>query len=197
MTPTTDTRARILASADRLLRSHGFNGFSYQDIARPLGIRNAAVHYHFSTKADLAVAVIDQYRELLRSRTAAFMAGDGDPVAQLEGFISFSMQECCDQHTMCPVGALSSDYYSLPEPIRAAGHRLLDELLAWMTRVCVVGREQGRLRFEGDPAAKAQQIVVTLQGARQLARFRGQAAMQEIAAQLRLDLGLGLGPNGP
>lgn len=190
MTPPTDTRARILASADHLLRSRGFNGFSYQDIARPLGIRNAAVHYHFSTKSDLAVAVIEGYRRLLRERTAAFMRGEGDPVAQLEGFITFSTVECCDESTMCPVGALSTDFYSLPEPIQAAGQRLLDELLAWMTRVCTVGREQGLLRFDGDPAAKAQQIVAALQGARQLARFRGPAAMQAVAGQIRRDIGL-------
>lgn len=190
MTPPTDTREKILDSADRLLRSYGFNGFSYQDIARPLGIRNAAVHYHFSTKADLAVAVIDKYRRLLHERTAAFMAGQGDPVAQLEGFISFSTAECCTESTMCPVGALASDFYSLPEDIRAAGQRLLDELLTWMTRVCEVGREQGRLHFEGDPAAKAEQVVAALQGARQLARFRGAPAMQAVAGQIRRDLGL-------
>jgi TetR/AcrR family transcriptional regulator, transcriptional repressor for nem operon len=190
MAPSTDTREKILASADRLLRSHGFNGFSYQDIARPLGIRNAAVHYHFSTKADLAIAVIEQYREILRRRTAAFMAGSGDPVEQLEGFIAFSTAECCEESTMCPVGALSTDFYSLPEPIRNAAQRLLDELLGWMTRVCTVGREQGRLRFEGDPAIKAQQIVAGLQGARQLARFRGPQSIQDVAGQIRLDLGL-------
>lgn len=191
MTPPTDTREKILASADRLLRSYGFNGFSYQDIARPLGIRNAAVHYHFATKADLAVAVIENYRQLLHKRTAAFMAGHGDAVEQLEGFIAFSTAECCTESTMCPVGALASDFYSLPEDIRAAGQRLLDELLAWMTRVCAVGREQGRMHFEGEPTAKAEQIVAALQGARQLARFRGAPAMQAVAAQIRRDLGLG------
>jgi len=91
---------------------------------------------------------------------------------------------------MCPVGALSSDYYSLPEPIRSAGNRLLEELLAWMTRVCTVGREQGKFHFEGDAAIKAEQIVASLQGARQLARFRGAQAMQDIAGQLRRDLGI-------
>jgi TetR/AcrR family transcriptional regulator, transcriptional repressor for nem operon len=190
MTPTTDTREKILVSADRLLRSYGFNGFSYQDIARPLGIRNAAVHYHFTTKADLAVAVIDKYRRLLHERTADFMAGNGDPVKQLEGFIAFSTAECCEESTMCPVGALASDFYSLPEEIQAAGKRLLDELLAWMTRVCAVGREQGRLHFEGDPTAKAEEIVAALQGARQLARFRGAPAMRAVAGQVRRDLGL-------
>jgi TetR/AcrR family transcriptional regulator, transcriptional repressor for nem operon len=186
----TDTRTKILASAGRLLRSRGFNGFSYQDISRPLGIRNAAVHYHFATKADLAVAVIDHFRQILRDRTAAFMAGHGDPVQQLEGFLNFSTTECCAESTMCPVGALSSDFYSLPEPIRDAGGRLLDELLAWMTRVCAQGREQGQFHFDGDPVAKAQQIVASLQGARQMARFRGPQAIQAVAGQIRRDLGL-------
>lgn len=190
MPPPTDTREKILESANRLLRSRGFNGFSYQDIAKPLGIRNAAVHYHFATKADLAIAVIEDFRRILRERTASFMAGHGNPVAQLEGFISFSTAECRDESSLCPVGALSADFYSLPEPIRAAAQRLLDELLAWMTRVCTVGREQGKFAFDGDPAAKAEQIVATLQGARQLARFRGPRAMHDVAGQIRLDLGL-------
>ena len=190
MAAPTDTRSKILDSADLLLRSRGFNGFSYQDISRPLGIRNAAVHYHFATKADLAIAVIQHYREILHDRTAAFMAGDGDPVQQLDGFISFSTAECCEESTMCPLGALSSDFYSLPEPIRIAGQRLLDELLEWMTRVCTAGREQGAFYFAGDPAAKAQHIVASLQGARQLARFRGPRAMRDIAGQIRSDLGL-------
>lgn len=190
MTSTPDTRTRILSAADRLLRSHGFSGFSYQDIARPLGIRNAAVHYHFPTKADLAVAVLERYRELLRSRTADFMAGNGDPVEQLEGFIAFSTTECCAHQTMCPVGALSTDFYALPEPIRAAAQRLLNELLAWMTRVCAEGRERGCFQFAGDAGAKAQQVIASLQGARQLARFRGPQAMQDVAGQIRRDFGL-------
>jgi TetR/AcrR family transcriptional regulator, transcriptional repressor for nem operon len=190
MTAPTDTRAKILASADHLLRSRGFNGFSYQDISRPLGIRNAAVHYHFATKADLAVAVIDHYRQLLRGRTAAFMAGHGDPVQQLEGFIAFSTAECCEDSTLCPVGVLATDFHTLPESIREAGQQLLDELLAWMTRVCAAGREQGKFRYDGDPAAKAQQIVASLQGARQLARFMGPPSMRAVAGQIRRDLGL-------
>jgi TetR/AcrR family transcriptional repressor of nem operon len=190
MPPRTDTREKILASANRLLRSRGFNGFSYQDIAKPLGIRNAAVHYHFATKADLAIAVLEGYRELLRRRTAPFMAGEGDPIQQLEGFIAFSTTECALEHTMCPVGSLSADYYSLPETIQQAGRQLLDELITWMTRVCAVGRDQGHFRFEGDPAAKAQLVVASLQGARQLARFRGADAMQDVANQIRRDLGL-------
>jgi TetR/AcrR family transcriptional regulator, transcriptional repressor for nem operon len=113
----------------------------------------------------------------------------------LEGFISFSTTECREESTMCPVGALSSDFYSLPEPIRDSARQLLDELLAWMTQVCIRGRAQGRLDFAGDPAAKAQQIIAALQGARQLARFRGAQAMRDVAAQIRRDLGIETAPD--
>ena len=58
----TDTRSRILDVAEDLLQDRGFNGFSYKDVAGALGIRNAAVHYHFPAKADLGVELVERAR---------------------------------------------------------------------------------------------------------------------------------------
>ena len=55
-----DTREQIMDRAADLLMSHGFNGFSYSDISSYLGVKNAAVHYHFPAKTDLALALIDE-----------------------------------------------------------------------------------------------------------------------------------------
>lgn len=189
MTTRTDTKDRILASADHLLRSHGFNGFSYQDIARPLGIRNAAVHYHFATKADLTVAVVESVRKLLHDRTDHFMAHGGDARAQMEGLLAFSIRECAGERCVCPVGALAADFFGLPEPVQAAARRLVDDMVAWMTRVCALGREQGSFRFDGDPGDKAREILAALQGARQLSRVLGANTIEAVAQQLRRDLG--------
>ena len=71
----TDTRERILDEAERLMGARGYSGFSYQDISRPLGIRNAAIHYHFPAKADLGLAVIERYRAILHTADADFRAG--------------------------------------------------------------------------------------------------------------------------
>ena len=62
----TDTREQIMDRAAQLLMSRGYNGFSYRDISSHLGVKNAAVHYHFPVKADLAVALVEEYRQLLR-----------------------------------------------------------------------------------------------------------------------------------
>jgi len=85
----TDTREQIMDRAAQLLMSRGYNGFSYRDISSHLGVKNAAVHYHFPVKADLAVALVEEHRQLLRSRTSEFMAYGGSALEQIEGFLPY------------------------------------------------------------------------------------------------------------
>lgn len=54
----TDLRSRIESSAARLFITHGYNGVSYLDIARELGISHSHIHYYFRTKPVLANAVL-------------------------------------------------------------------------------------------------------------------------------------------
>ena len=59
MNQTGNTRECIIQTAHRLLLQRGINGFSYRDIAEPLGVKNAAIHYHFPSKMDLIKALIE------------------------------------------------------------------------------------------------------------------------------------------
>src|ERR1700694_6129593 len=56
-----DTSHRILDSAERLVQTRGFNGFSYADIAASLGVTKASLHYHFPAKAELGKRLIERY----------------------------------------------------------------------------------------------------------------------------------------
>jgi len=49
--------------AERLIQTRGCSAFSYQDIADALKIKKASIHYHFESKTDLVIAVIDRYSE--------------------------------------------------------------------------------------------------------------------------------------
>ena len=62
--PRRDTREEILNTAESLWQHRGYNAFSYHHIAVQLGIRNAAIHYHFPGKEDLGVELIRRYRDL-------------------------------------------------------------------------------------------------------------------------------------
>ncbi|NIM70996.1 MAG: TetR family transcriptional regulator [Xanthomonadales bacterium] len=190
MTRLSDTRERILEKATELLTQRGFNGFSYRDISSQLGVRNAAIHYHFASKKDLALALVEEFHRTLRDQTSEFMAYGGRALPQLEGLFVFTERQFCEGLCICPFGAFSVDYDELPEPVRQATDRFMDDSLKWLTRVLETGREQGEFHFQGDAGQRAMGIFATLQGARQMARIHGPAVLGGIIAQIRTDLGL-------
>ena len=165
--------------------ARGYSGFSYQDISRPLGIRNAAIHYHFPAKADLGLAVIERYRAILHAADADFRAGRVAPGEQFEGYLLFFTHEACESQTLCPMGVLTSDYFNLPDVMIQAGKRLKQEVLDWLTRVLEQGREEGEFRFDGAARDKALLVMATLQGARQLTRMMGPQSITNIVDQIR------------
>ncbi len=183
----TDTREQIMDRAAQLLMSHGYNGFSYRDISSHLGVKNAAVHYHFPVKADLAVALVEEYRQLLRSRTSEFMAYGGSALEQIEGFFAITSKQCHIGRCICPIGAFSIDYMELPEEVRQVTSSFMDETLKWFTQVLEVGREQNEFSFSGEARPRALLVLAGLQGARQMARINGIEILNDVVTQIRQD----------
>jgi AcrR family transcriptional regulator len=190
MTRISDTREQIMDRAGQLLMSRGYNGFSYRDISTHLGVKNAAVHYHFPAKSDLALALIDEYRKILRKQTSEFMAYGGSALPQLEGFFNFTAYQCQKGRCICPVGAFSVDYEDMPEEVKEATAVFMNESIRWLTRVLEVGREQKEFSFSGDAGPKALSILAGLQGARQMARIHGIELLDDVIKQIRHDLGI-------
>ena len=185
-----NTRDQIMDRAAELLMSRGFNGFSYRDISSHLGVKNAAVHYHFPAKTDLALALIDEYRKTLRRNTSEFMAYGGSALQQMEGFFAFTTKQCHLGRCICPFGAFSIDYGDLSDDIRKATSDFMDETLMWLTQVLEVGREQDEFKFKGEARPRALSIISALQGARQIARISDSAILADVISQVRMDLGL-------
>ncbi len=190
MNQASNTREKIIDKAFELMLQRGMNGFSYRDIAEPLGVKNAAIHYHFPNKSDLVKAMIQEYHDVLRKTTAEFMAYGGPALPQLEGLFHFALTQCHGGRPICLVGAWSIDYDDLDEDIKDSNDRFMRDSVAWLTKVMKTGREQGEFRFEGDPASKAISILAMIQGARQMARVHGLGYLENIFQQIRTDLGI-------
>jgi len=190
MVQAVNTRDQIVDKAFQLMLQRGLNGFSYRDISKPLGIKNAAIHYHFPNKMDLLKTLVDENQQTLQRQTAEFMAYGGPARPQLEGLFAFTLNQCQIGRPICLAGALSVDYEELPEEIKEANIRFMRDSRQWLTRVIEVGREQNEFAFEGEPRIKAMSILAAIQGARQLARFNGEDVLQELFQQIRLDLGI-------
>lgn len=188
--PRTSTREHILKRATMLFQGRGYNGFSFKDISAPMGIRNAAIHYHFPTKSDLCSAVIARYRDLLKSETGDFMKHGGSAKSQLDAYLAFIRHEILDAHCMCPLTNVAVALDTLPGEVRAQATMLSHDLLAYLTRVMELGREQGEFQFNCAAEQKALSVKATLQGAGQLARLMGPQVVDQVIDQIRCDLGL-------
>ena len=185
-----NTRQQIIDQAFQLMLQRGLNGFSYRDISEPLGVKNAAIHYHFPNKSDLIRALIEENHQTLRERTSEFMAYGGPARPQLEGLISFTMHQFQNGRPVCMIGALAIDYDDLDEDIRQANDQFMMDSAKWLTRVLETGRSQEEFTFEGCAERKAVSILATIQGARQLARVHGTELLETIFTQIRTDLGI-------
>jgi len=190
-TATPGTATRILDIAEHLVQVHGFNGFSYADIATELEIRKASVHHHFATKADLGARLIERYRERFAGALAEIDASTTDAGPALERYVHIYGAALRDDR-MCLCGMLAAEITALPRALRNALRRFFDENETWLARVLERGRRAGSLAFTGKAPAHARLILSALEGAMLVARSYGDVARFEAGAALLL---AGLGVN--
>ncbi|QNM96980.1 TetR/AcrR family transcriptional regulator [Chitinimonas koreensis] len=183
-----DTAKRILDLAEALWLERGFNGFSYQHLAGPLGMRNAAIHYHFATKADLGVALVARFRRRLQRSAEQVASTVHDPWLKLEWYVDLLTLDYADAERICPTGMLAAEWATLPEPVRDEAAAFMRELYDWCVGVLREGVSGGHFRFVGSCEDKAAALLATLQGALQVARFEP-AWLEAIKKQVRLELG--------
>jgi AcrR family transcriptional regulator len=70
-------RQRILAEAERLFTEQGYEGVSIRAIAQACEVSNAALYYHFNSKAELFAEVLQRHTEELRDRMRIAMKFPG------------------------------------------------------------------------------------------------------------------------
>lgn len=182
-----DTSKRILDIAEQLLLTRGFNAFSYQHISSELGVRNAAIHYHYPKKTDLGVALIQRYRR----RFQRFVDAQHTlaPQQQLERY--FTLTDAYFEHDqqICPSGILTTEYQTLPTEMQAEANAFVDEMRDWAVRIAEAGRADGSMHYGGSPQAMGLLMLAALQGGLQLART-DQTVLPALKIQIRALLGL-------
>ena len=182
-----DTREEILNAAEELLQRRGYNAFSYQHIAVQLGIRNAAIHYHFPSKENLGVALVKRYRERFREWCEQ-MNSKESAWDRLRAYFQTYVDFLEADGKICPAGVLGSEYEAIPEEMRQEARLLMREIFEWLVEILDLGREQGTLQFPGDSRHKAVEVGAALQGGLQIARMAGPERFHQVLAQLGLEL---------
>ncbi|MGH2640808.1 MAG: TetR/AcrR family transcriptional regulator [Actinomycetota bacterium] len=164
-----NTAAQILDAAERFVQERGFNGFSYADVARELGVTKAALHYHFGSKAELGEALIDRYAARFFDALARVDVEKTDAGDKLRGYAQLYTDVFRDDR-MCLCGMLAADYTTLPDPMRERVVRFFDDYEVWLARVLEAGLKAGTIRFAGPARSVARTLIGGLEGAMLVAR---------------------------
>ena len=185
---TLDTRTRILNLAQQLLLERGFNAFSYQHIAKELGVKPAAIHYHYPTKEELGTAIIQRQRKRLHKWRGLPRVTGLLPSQQLEALFEVYLEHLRGPQHVCLFGSLAAEFRTIPEAMQQELRLLTGELTDFLAGVLEAGRAAGTIVFKGPPTAKAAQVLTTLAGALQMARVHDERQFYLIFEQLRLEL---------
>ena len=172
------TGDRILDAAEALIQRLGYNGFSYNDIAKELEIRKASIHYYFASKAELGAAVMQRYRQRMETAMAqaqdAYAADVGDNAWKLlEMYISPYLQFAETPEKICLCGALSGGFPALPANMQREVNQFVHDHQKWLSELVEAGSRCGAFAQTGNATAMGRWIFSSLQGALLMKRATG------------------------
>ncbi|MCA9577509.1 MAG: TetR/AcrR family transcriptional regulator [Sandaracinaceae bacterium] len=81
-------RAQIIEGLLQVIAEEGYEGATIASIARAAGLGSGLVHYHFSSKQAVLLALIERIGELIEARYARRLdAAGSDPAARLRAYL--------------------------------------------------------------------------------------------------------------
>lgn len=155
-----DTRLSVIEGAARVFAEIGYGNASLTDITKHAGVTKGALYFHFSSKRELALAVIEEQHALVLAAGAEILASDASALDRLIGLCRMFGQQL------------------LEEPVVQGGIRLTFEASAfdadvsgpyqdWITTAEQLLRQaaaDGTVRADIDAAAFARYLVASFTG---------------------------------
>ncbi|MDY7097464.1 MAG: TetR/AcrR family transcriptional regulator [Pseudomonadota bacterium] len=168
-----ETRIHLLNSAEHFARSRGFDAFSYADLAAEVGIRKASIHHHFPRKADLALALIERYRETFAEALGTIAARAPNAGARLAGYVRAYRAALGGGKTLCLCVAFSAGRDSLSDPVLRELAGFHEDGRAWLRETYEKGIKDGSINGVMNPEEESAATLALVEGAQLLARAAG------------------------
>ncbi|MGB1103424.1 MAG: TetR/AcrR family transcriptional regulator [Crocinitomicaceae bacterium] len=156
------TRRKIVVIADQLIRSRGYNAFSYSDISNRLNLKNAAIHYHYPSKAELGKAVIEASREKFLEQTKLWQ--DASYKEQVSLFLEMYRNNR-KNGGICFMGAFGASYNTLPVLMQDELKGAHEEITKWLTNTLESGKKSKDFVFEMPSNEMADMITSSMMSA--------------------------------
>lgn len=164
---------KILAVAEELIQTRGYNAFSFRDIEKVVGVKTASIHYHFPTKEALGTAVVERHIDALEEELQEIANRTSLNCKKKLRLIfdTIFKKTYASNRKMCLGGMLASDVLTLPEPIQSSVRIFFNRLEKLLEHLLQQGKSSGEFTFTISPKQQAIFILSLLEGSLLLARL--------------------------
>ena len=176
-----DRKQAILDSAEMLARSRGYDGFSYADIEKEVGIRKASIHHHFPSKSDLALALARRYHARFVETLNGIARKEGTAAGRLLAYLDAYRNVLSGGDAVCLCVAFSAGRDSLSPAALKEVNGFHDDSIAWLEDVFRLGAQDGSIRDGAAPKTEATACLALVEGAQLIARAAQDTARFEAA----------------
>jgi TetR/AcrR family transcriptional repressor of nem operon len=181
----TPSAERVVDAAEKLVQQFGFNGFSYDDIARAINIRKPSIHHHFRTKSELVQVIVQRYAHRFGQALAAIDADVADPVARLGRYAELFALTYQQDRRLCVCGILGAEAASISAAVAGEVDEFFQMNLDWIAAQMRAGAASGALRAAA-PEAQAYAYLSVLEGAMMVGRGMRSDSSPALAGQTYL-----------
>ncbi len=161
---TTSTTTRLLDAAEFRMRRGGYNAVSFRDLASDTNIKSSSVHYHYPRKEDLAVALIQRYREQFFEALDKNTRSANEAESKLRAFRLLYRKALIKDGALCLCGLLGAEAAGLPPSVRDAVNGFFAANIEWVSEALPASMPMAERR------KAARRLVATYQGGMMLAK---------------------------
>jgi TetR/AcrR family transcriptional repressor of bet genes len=162
---TEQRRAQITAALVKVMAKRGYDGASVSEVAKAARLAPGLVHYHFKTKHEILLAVLQELSERhLVGLEARLAEVAGDAQAELSAFIDYHLglgADVAPERLACWI--LLSGEALRDAKVRAQLEKVLGDIQARLQRVLRAGVEQRVFACERVEVC-ASALLATIQG---------------------------------
>jgi TetR/AcrR family transcriptional regulator, transcriptional repressor for nem operon len=161
----TPAAQRVVDVAEGLIQRHGINGFSYDDIARQIGIKKPSIHHHFPAKSTLVAVVARRYMHRFMARLEQLERTHTSARERLLAYAGLFEQTYAENRKLCVCGMLGSEADDLPADVAAPVKEFFEGNLRWLSHVIASGIPPISLLTQQDVHNRAMMLLCALEGA--------------------------------
>lgn len=170
------TRGKLIDAGVELIRTHGFNGTTVDDICKAAGVTKGGFFHYFDSKDDLADTALTTFDE---ARTELFREAPfrklADPLDRVFGRLDFERAAILDIGKIkgCLAGMLAQELALSRKEFRKACGEFFDRRIVDFAADLAAAKAAHRPVVDFDPTSVARFYVAAIQGSQILSKVNG------------------------